>query len=129
MTFVALDLETSPDGCFDYVQVSDGNHPLAAVGPEICGTAVPSPITSYGSSLVVDFISDGSNHGSGFKMFYSTAGSGKSICPGISHGHGKVIAVRESVLGRPAKVMGKSKNVKSQGKIHQTVNYICNLFL
>ncbi|XP_071826204.1 cubilin-like isoform X2 [Apostichopus japonicus] len=75
VTFVALDLETSPDGCFDYVQVSDGNHPLAAVGPEICGTAVPSPITSYGSSLVVDFISDGSNHGSGFKMFYSTAGS------------------------------------------------------
>lgn len=75
LTFVALDLETAPTGCYDYVQVLDGDDLDAPGGDPICGTTLPSPITSFGSSMVVNFISDGSNHGTGFRALYSTAGA------------------------------------------------------
>lgn len=76
LTFVALNLETSSTGCYDYVQVLDGDDLDAPGGDPICGTTLPSPVTSFGSSMVVNFISDGSNHGTGFRAIYSTAGAG-----------------------------------------------------
>ena len=71
-----MDLEAD-DGCNkDYVQVLDGVDEMAPVVGKFCGSTSPSPITSQGMALFVQFVSDASQQASGFRATYTKSASG-----------------------------------------------------
>ncbi len=63
LTFSAFDLENG----WDYLTIYDGpNTSSPQIGPARTGTIIPTPITSTGSSLTLQFTSDGSGVRPGF---------------------------------------------------------------
>ena len=74
-----MDLEVN-DGCNrDYVQVLDGVDENAPLIGKFCGTTSPSPITSQGMALFVQFVSDPSFQATGFRATYTKSTSGNFI--------------------------------------------------
>ena len=72
-----MDLELNRICNHDYVVVYDGDD---ANGTEIgtyCGNTIPAPITSQGSAMTVQFISDQSIQMSGFRAVYTKSISSK----------------------------------------------------
>ena len=71
-----MELEVD-DGCTkDYVQVLDGIDENAPLVGKFCGSTSPSPITSQGMSLYVQFVSDAVGQEAGFRAAYTKAVSG-----------------------------------------------------
>ena len=76
LTFTHMDLEVD-NGCNnDFVQVLDGIDENAPLVGKFCGSTSPSPITSQGMSLYVQFVSDAVRQESGFRATYTKATSG-----------------------------------------------------
>jgi cubilin len=73
-----MDLEESDDCSKDYVLVLDGDNDQAPLINKLCGRVSPSAITSQGSALFVQFVSDNSLVASGFRATYSKSSSGTS---------------------------------------------------
>ena len=71
-----MDVEEHGECDHDYVIVYDGNDEFAPEVGRYCGTTVPSAITSQGSALFVQFVSDYSRLGTGFRATYSKSMSG-----------------------------------------------------
>ena len=75
-----MDIEESNDCTSDYVLVLDGNNDQAPLINKFCGRVSPSAITSQGSALFVQFVSDNSRVASGFRAAYTKASSGTTLC-------------------------------------------------
>ena len=76
LIFTHMDLEED-DGCnSDYVQVLDGVDELAPLVGKFCGSTSPTPITSQGMALYVQFVSDQASQATGFRAIYSKSTSG-----------------------------------------------------
>ena len=71
-----LAVEYEDDCQYDSVTVFDGESvtPLAT----LCGSSVPSPITSSGSSMIVRFTSDDTVTPAGFHVKYTTLAAASS---------------------------------------------------
>ena len=57
-------------------QIRDGGLSTSPLIRRLCGTIVPQPITSTGSSLWLKFVSDGSVQNHGFRATYETTNGG-----------------------------------------------------
>ncbi|XP_053408750.1 cubilin-like isoform X2 [Mercenaria mercenaria] len=75
LTFTHMDLEESNDCNKDYVLVLDGNNDQAPQINKLCGRVSPSAITSQGSALFVQFVSDMSYQATGFRATYTKSSS------------------------------------------------------
>lgn len=74
-----MDLENNNNNCSDdYVRVLEGNDLNAPEIGRYCGTTVPLPITSVGSAVVVQFVTDASHQRMGFLAVYTKSTSGGS---------------------------------------------------
>lgn len=69
LSFTAFDVEWSSSCDEDYVQIYDGWSSASEVKTKLCGTSLPSDVSSTSRYLRVQFRSDEDNHGncSGFK--------------------------------------------------------------
>ncbi|XP_071156308.1 cubilin-like isoform X2 [Mytilus edulis] len=76
LTFAAMDLEHHNDCQYDYVLVRDGSDENADLLGRWCGNEVPAVLTSTGNNLYIEFRSDVSTAGSGFKADYTTGCGG-----------------------------------------------------
>lgn len=79
LTFTHMDLESSSECSKDYVLVLDGNNEQAPLINRLCGQVSPSAITSQGSALFVQFVSDMSIQRSGFRATYTKSSSGMCL--------------------------------------------------
>ncbi|KAG9466383.1 hypothetical protein GDO78_016714, partial [Eleutherodactylus coqui] len=78
LNFVAFDVQSTPNCMSDYIRIYDGptkNYPL--ILDRTCGSGLAPPIIASTSQLLVEFSSDSSVTGAGFKALYSTV-----ICGG-----------------------------------------------
>jgi len=71
-----MDLETSNGCVHDHVKVYNGEDATGTPRLTMCGSSVPSPITSFGSALTVRFVSDASIERSGFQATYTESATG-----------------------------------------------------
>ncbi|XP_075137801.1 embryonic protein UVS.2-like [Leptodactylus fuscus] len=77
LNFTAFDIQSSPDCASDYIRIYDGptkNYPL--ILDRTCGSGLIPPIISSTSQLLVEFSSDDSVAGVGFKAVYSSVKCG-----------------------------------------------------
>ncbi|XP_066461958.1 embryonic protein UVS.2-like isoform X2 [Eleutherodactylus coqui] len=77
LNFVAFDIQSSPNCMSDYIRIYDGptkNYPL--ILDRTCGSGLVPPIIASTSQLLVEFSSDSSVTGAGFKASYSTVNCG-----------------------------------------------------
>ncbi|XP_075185922.1 embryonic protein UVS.2-like [Anomaloglossus baeobatrachus] len=77
LTFVAFDVQSSPNCASDYIKIYDGptkRHPVLI--DRTCGSGVVPPIISSSNQLLIEFSSDGSITGTGFKASYATVSCG-----------------------------------------------------
>lgn len=72
MQIVDLDLEESA-GCYDRVEIRDGNNARARELVRYCTNTIPSPVTSTSNQAFVRFTTDYSRGGRGFRLIYNTA--------------------------------------------------------
>ncbi|XP_072033776.1 uncharacterized protein [Amphiura filiformis] len=71
LVFVDFDLEEQTAGvCFDALQIRDGSTRSSPLISEHCGNALPSPISSTGNSMWIQFYSDDSTAGTGFQATF-----------------------------------------------------------
>ena len=54
----------------DYIEFKDGDRDTSNQIGRYCSSAIPSRIQSTGNQMYVKFITDGSNHYSGFKAIF-----------------------------------------------------------
>ena len=66
LTFDSFDLESHSSCWYDYMEVS-----YDSFSQRYCGTSIPGPFTSTGSSMVVRFHSDGSDTSTGFSAVWT----------------------------------------------------------
>ncbi|XP_061178089.1 cubilin-like [Saccostrea echinata] len=95
LTFTHMDVEELSDCTKDYVRVLNGDDLDAPEIGTYCGRTIPSPITSSGSAMIVQFVSDRSIQRSGFRALYTkslsscgadiTAQSGYIATPGYPY--------------------------------------------
>jgi len=83
LTFLHVDLESSTNCEHDYVKVYDGEDADGTPRTTLCGSTIPLPITSFGSRLTVQFVSDASIERSGFQASYTESASGALRCGAI----------------------------------------------
>ena len=84
LEFTAFDLEyIGEDGCFDSVTVFDGESVIPL--KTLCGSEIPRPITSSGSSMIVRFTSDDIVTAVGFSVKYTTLAAASSDPGKCSH--------------------------------------------
>jgi len=76
LTFTHVDIETSNNCEHDSVKIYDGQDAIGTPRQVVCGSAIPVPLTSYGSALLVRFVSDRSIQRTGFRASYSESASG-----------------------------------------------------
>ncbi|XP_075137794.1 embryonic protein UVS.2-like [Leptodactylus fuscus] len=77
LNFTAFDVQSSPNCTSDYIRIYDGptkNYPL--ILDRTCGSGLIPPIISSTSQLLVEFSSDDSDAGFGFKALYSSVQCG-----------------------------------------------------
>ena len=67
LNFKDFDLEKHIECRYDYVVVKDGRTRNAKVIAQYCGSEIPQEITTNGSALYVEFVSDTSTQNKGFK--------------------------------------------------------------
>ncbi|XP_031795774.1 cubilin [Sarcophilus harrisii] len=79
LSFIHFELEPSPNCSRDYIEILDGNDYDAPLQGRYCGRNMPLPITSFGNSLIVRFIS---NQYVGYKGFHATYTASSSACGG-----------------------------------------------
>jgi hypothetical protein len=77
LTFTHMDLERYSSCIHDYVVVFDGDNANGTVIGRYCGNRIPTSMTSQGSSMTVQFVSDPSVQLSGFRALYTTSISSK----------------------------------------------------
>lgn len=77
ITFTHMDVEEYADCGKDYVRVLNGDDPDAPEIGKYCGRTIPSPITSSGSAMVIQFVSDNTVQLSGFRVMYTKSLSSK----------------------------------------------------
>lgn len=70
LTFSSFDLETSSMCWFDYVRVLEGTSPAGTQIGKYCGTNIPPTERTSGSVMTVQFVSDYSAQGEGFRATY-----------------------------------------------------------
>jgi len=76
LTFLHVDLENS-NGCeHDHIKIYDGEDPAGTPRMTLCGSTIPLPVTSFGSALIVRFVSDSSIERAGFQAVYTESASG-----------------------------------------------------
>ncbi|XP_066461961.1 embryonic protein UVS.2-like isoform X1 [Eleutherodactylus coqui] len=77
LKFIAFDVQSTPNCMSDYIRIYDGptkNYPL--ILDRTCGSGLVPPIIASTSQLLVEFSSDSSVTGAGFKALYSTVKCG-----------------------------------------------------
>ncbi|XP_044127231.1 embryonic protein UVS.2-like [Bufo gargarizans] len=77
LNFVAFDVQSSPNCISDYIRIYDGptkRDPLLL--DRTCGTGLIPPIIASTNQLLVEFSTDSSGTGVGFKALYSTVKCG-----------------------------------------------------
>ena len=77
LTFTYIDLEMYSSCIHDYVAVFDGDNANGTVIGRYCGNRIPASMTSQGSSMTVQFVSDPSVQLSGFRALYTKSISSK----------------------------------------------------
>ncbi|XP_070708966.1 cubilin [Pempheris klunzingeri] len=76
LSFTDFELEMINSNCsHDAVNILDGDNYQAPSIGRYCGSELPHPVTSFSNSLVVNFISDYSVSGKGFRATYSASTS------------------------------------------------------
>ncbi|XP_060075561.1 cubilin-like [Ylistrum balloti] len=77
ITLTFTDMALEHGGCsFDYVEVRDGSDENSRLFSRYCGTSIPSPLTSSGNVMFIEFRTDGSIHNRGFRVEWTTACGG-----------------------------------------------------
>lgn len=66
-----MDIEEFSDCGKDYIRVLNGDDLNAPEVGTYCGRTIPTPITSSGSALMIQFVSDRSVQMSGFRALYT----------------------------------------------------------
>ena len=67
--FEAFNIETHNSCAYDYIEVRDGDSANSnLIGPKLCGTTLPEPIESSGSSLTLIFHTDHNTVRTGFRI-------------------------------------------------------------
>ncbi|KAM4013573.1 embryonic protein UVS.2-like [Anomaloglossus baeobatrachus] len=77
LNFVAFDVQSSPNCASDYIKIYDGptkNYP--AIVNKTCGSGVVPPVIGTTNQLLVEFVTDNSVAGTGFKASYTTVSCG-----------------------------------------------------
>ncbi|XP_068942361.1 cubilin [Petaurus breviceps papuanus] len=82
LSFTHFELESSTNCSRDFVEILDGNDYDAPLQGRYCGRNLPLPVTSFGSSLTVKFIS---NANFNFVGFHATYTASSSACGGTFH--------------------------------------------
>ncbi|XP_015810319.3 cubilin [Nothobranchius furzeri] len=76
LSFTDFELEMINVNCsHDSVEILDGDNSQAPSIGKFCGSEIPHPVTSFSNALVVNFISDSSVSGKGFRTTYSASTS------------------------------------------------------
>ncbi|XP_034025114.1 cubilin [Thalassophryne amazonica] len=76
LSFTDLNLEMANSNCsHDAVVILDGDNYQAPSIGRYCGSELPHPLTSFSNAMVVNFISDHSVSGRGFRATYSASTS------------------------------------------------------
>ncbi|XP_041416853.1 embryonic protein UVS.2-like isoform X1 [Xenopus laevis] len=79
LQFNAFDVQSSSKCASDYLKVYDGDSRSSPVLLDrACGTGKLPPLVSSGNTILVEFVSDASGLGMGFKASYSTVTGGGS---------------------------------------------------
>ncbi|CAJ0968029.1 unnamed protein product [Ranitomeya imitator] len=77
LTFVAFDVQSTPNCASDYIMIYDGpTKSYPAIINRTCGSGVIPPIIASTNQLLIEFSTDSSVTGTGFKALYSTAPCG-----------------------------------------------------
>ncbi|XP_041372182.1 cubilin-like [Gigantopelta aegis] len=76
VSFSHFDIESHSSCRYDRLQVRDGNASDSAVIANLCGTTIPDMISSSGKKLLLNFMSDASMAGNGFRLEWITDGCG-----------------------------------------------------
>ncbi|KAK1164942.1 high choriolytic enzyme 1-like [Acipenser oxyrinchus oxyrinchus] len=72
LIFQSLDVEFSVNCLWDYIEVHDGpSIDSRTVGPRLCGSYIPKPLTSSGKDLLIVFHSDENVASKGFHISYT----------------------------------------------------------
>ncbi|XP_053120680.1 cubilin [Hemicordylus capensis] len=66
----------------DYVEIREGDNDGAPLQGRYCGTTMPHPVTSFGSALFINFVS---NNAITAKGFHATFAASTSACGGTFH--------------------------------------------
>ncbi|XP_072507728.1 cubilin [Notamacropus eugenii] len=82
LSFTHFELESSSNCSRDFVEILDGNDYDAPLQGRYCGRNMPLPVTSFGNSLTVKFIS---NAYINFVGFHATYTASSSACGGTFH--------------------------------------------
>ncbi|CAH1775425.1 unnamed protein product [Owenia fusiformis] len=72
LQFTSFNLEPGLSCSYDYVLVRNGLRPTSPVIARLCGNDVPDVIESSGNTMLVAFVSDGSESNGGFSATYSS---------------------------------------------------------
>ncbi|XP_068604308.1 cubilin [Brachionichthys hirsutus] len=76
LSFTDFELEIMSSSCsHDAVEILDGDNYQAPSIGRYCGSELPHPVTSFSNSLVVNFTTDQSVSGKGFRAIYSASTS------------------------------------------------------
>uniref|UniRef100_U3KLX7 Cubilin n=1 Tax=Oryctolagus cuniculus TaxID=9986 RepID=U3KLX7_RABIT len=75
LSFSHFEIENSATCSRDFVEILDGNSHDAPLRGRYCGTSMPHPITSFGSALMLRFISDSGRNYNGFHATYMASSS------------------------------------------------------
>ncbi|XP_077113604.1 embryonic protein UVS.2-like isoform X1 [Ranitomeya variabilis] len=77
LTFVAFDVQSTPNCASDYIMIYDGpTKRYPAIINRTCGSGAVPPVIASTNQLLVEFSSDSSVAGTGFKALYSTVPCG-----------------------------------------------------
>ncbi|XP_053215446.1 cubilin [Podarcis raffonei] len=83
LSFTDFETEDRRHNCStDYVEIQEGDNYDAPLQGRYCGTTIPHPVTSFGSALSVNFISNDANTAKGF---HAIVAASTSACGGTFH--------------------------------------------
>ncbi|XP_052697133.1 cubilin-like isoform X2 [Crassostrea angulata] len=76
LSFTAFDLEGSTNCIYDYLTVYDGGSVQSPLLGRFCGAQIPAPVSSTQNMMTVKFVTDGSQHNTGFMASYTSSSAG-----------------------------------------------------
>lgn len=96
LQFEALDLQSSKDCQADYIKVYDGVSKSSKVLlDKTCGSNLPVNLTASGTTMLIEFVTDSTETGTGFQASYTSG----ELSIQIGTGHRKRIF--QEVINRP----------------------------